>query len=134
MDDKINLTAEQVRSARALLQWSQADLAHRADVAVSTIADFEKGQRVSIPNNISAIQQALESVGVRFSPGGASLIHELSFFLISEGNAAELYLHYTAEGTPAVQDFLAVFGKVQGGEASIDAVQSATARLRISGA
>jgi transcriptional regulator with XRE-family HTH domain len=130
MDDKLSLTAEHVRSARALLQWSQADLAQRADVAVSTIADFEKGQRMPIPNNVSAIQQALESAGVRFSPVGASLIHELSLFLMSEGNAAELYLHYSAEGAPAVQEVLAVFGEIQVGEASINAVQSATTILK----
>ena len=52
---------EQVRAARSLLGWSQQDLAAKAGVAISTIADFERGQRSPIPNNALAIRQALEA-------------------------------------------------------------------------
>jgi transcriptional regulator with XRE-family HTH domain len=129
-EDDLILSAEQARSARALLQWSQADLAKAADVAVSTIADFEKGQRVPISNNLSAMRGALERGGVRFTPDGASLLQRLSLFLMSETNAAELQVHYTAEAAEAVGDVLSVFGNVEGGVASIDAVQSATVVLK----
>lgn len=129
-DDQAVLTAEQARSARALLQWSQADLAKAADVAVSTIADFEKGQRVPISNNLNAMRGALETAGVRFTPGGASLLQQLSLILMSENNGAELQLHYTVEAAHAVSELLSVFGEVEGGQASIDAVQSATVALK----
>jgi transcriptional regulator with XRE-family HTH domain len=65
------LTPRQVRAARALLTWSQQDLAKRAGIAVSTVADFERGQRTPVPNNAEAIRVALEKAGIRFPPGGA---------------------------------------------------------------
>jgi transcriptional regulator with XRE-family HTH domain len=129
-DEQPILTAEQARSARALLQWSQADLAKAADVAVSTIAEFEKAQRVPISNNLNAMRGALEAAGVRFTPGGASLLQQLSLHLMSENNGAELQLHYTVEAADAVSEVLSIFGKVEGGQASFDAVQSATASLK----
>ena len=63
---------EQIRAARSLLGWSQNDLASRAGVAVSTVADFERGQRNPVPNNASAIRYALESAGVQFTETGVS--------------------------------------------------------------
>jgi hypothetical protein len=111
-----------------LLHWSQADLAKHAAVAVSTIADFEKGQRVPIANNISAIREALEGAGVWFTPNGASL--GASLYLMSEDNAADLVLQYTPQGVSAVQDVLSAFGDVHGEAVSIAAVQSATPALK----
>lgn len=66
-----SITPAQVKAARALLGWSQRDLATHAKVAVSTVADFERGQRVPMPNNIDAIRQAIEAGGVRLAAGGA---------------------------------------------------------------
>jgi transcriptional regulator with XRE-family HTH domain len=65
------LSAKQVRAARALLAWSQQELAKNAGVAGSTVADFERGHRTPVPNNAEAIRTALENAGVRFLPGGA---------------------------------------------------------------
>ena len=65
------LTPKHVRAARALLAWSQQELANNAGVATSTIADFERGQRTPVANNAQAIRSALESAGVRFLPTGA---------------------------------------------------------------
>ena len=60
------ITAPQSRAARGLLDWSQADLAKAASVGVSTIADFERGRRTPIGNNLAAIQTALEAAGIEF--------------------------------------------------------------------
>ncbi len=60
------LSPEQSRAARGWLDWSQADLAERAHVSLSTIRDFEKGRRVPIANNLEAIQRALEAEAVTF--------------------------------------------------------------------
>ena len=65
-----NLTAEQVKAARALLAWSQQDLASNARVAVSTVADFERGARTPVANNAQAIREALESAGLEFLAAG----------------------------------------------------------------
>ena len=69
------ITPEQSRAARGWLDWSQDDLAKRANVALSTIRDFEKGRRVPIGNNLSAIAGALKHAGVTptYSEAGVPL-------------------------------------------------------------
>ncbi|HEY1746965.1 MAG TPA: helix-turn-helix transcriptional regulator [Xanthobacteraceae bacterium] len=67
----IVLTAAQSRAARALLGWSQTELARRASVATSTVADFERGQRSPVTNNLEALKLAFEKEDITFPPGGA---------------------------------------------------------------
>ncbi len=67
----VDLAPRHVKAARALLAWSQQDLAKAAKVATSTVADFERGQRTPVANNAEAIRTALESAGIRFLPTGA---------------------------------------------------------------
>lgn len=59
------LTPEQSRAARAWLDWTQDDLARLAKVSLSTIRDFEKGKRVPIANNLSAINGVFHARGIR---------------------------------------------------------------------
>ena len=63
------MSPEQCRVARAWLDWSQQDLAKRAKVSLSTVADFEKRRRTPILNNLVAMQAALEKAGVVFTNG-----------------------------------------------------------------
>jgi transcriptional regulator with XRE-family HTH domain len=65
------LSPKQIRAGRALLAWSQQELAKNAGVAASTVADFERGQRTPVPNNAEAMRTALEKAGIIFPPGGA---------------------------------------------------------------
>jgi len=58
------LTSVQSRAGRALLGWSQTELAERSHLGLSTIRDFEKGRRIPTINNLAAIEQALEAAGV----------------------------------------------------------------------
>lgn len=64
------LTPEQSKAARALLAWSQQELASAARVAISTVADFERGARMPVANNAQAIREALEGQGLQFIAGG----------------------------------------------------------------
>jgi transcriptional regulator with XRE-family HTH domain len=64
------MTPKQVKAARAMLDWSQQDLAEIAGVATSTVADFERGQRTPIASNAQAMRSSLESAGIRFLPNG----------------------------------------------------------------
>jgi transcriptional regulator with XRE-family HTH domain len=59
------LTPEQCRAARGWLDWSQADLAQRARVSLSTVRDFEKGRRTPITNNLEALWHAIDAAGVQ---------------------------------------------------------------------
>ncbi len=70
------LTASQLKAARALVNWSQKELARRANVGTSTVADFERGKRVPILNNLEAMRAALEEAGVRFQQDGVVLNKE----------------------------------------------------------
>lgn len=65
------LTAEQIKAARALLGWSQTDLARGAGVGVSTVADFERGQRAPVAASLQAMRAAFEGAGIAFLAGGA---------------------------------------------------------------
>jgi DNA-binding XRE family transcriptional regulator len=65
-----SLSPEQVKAARALLAWSQQELAAAARVSASTVADFERGMRTPVANNALAIREVLESKGLEFIAGG----------------------------------------------------------------
>lgn len=67
------ITPEQCRAARNWLDWTQDDLANRANVSLSTVRDFEKERRTPIQNNLDAIQKALESAGVSLTFDGETL-------------------------------------------------------------
>lgn len=66
------MTPEQSRAARALLNWTQPQLAEAAHVGLSTIRDFETGKRQPIVNNLAAISSALESAGIQFVDDGVT--------------------------------------------------------------
>ncbi len=57
---------EQCRAARALLGWTQSDLAAAASVGVVTIRQFEGGSTVPRRATIAVIRGALEAAGVSF--------------------------------------------------------------------
>ena len=72
------LTSEQVRAARALLQWDQKTLAEKSKVSIATIKRLEPLPGVLKANKltIEALQRALEGAGVEFIPengGGAGV-------------------------------------------------------------
>ena len=58
------LTPEQSRAARGWLGWSQEDLAKQANVALRTVASFERGEITPRPNNMAAIRRVLEAAGI----------------------------------------------------------------------
>ena len=79
-----DLPPKHVRAARALLAWSQQDLAKEAGVATSTIADFERGKRKPVANNAQAIRDALEKAGIRFLAKGAVIEPSLPLIAASK--------------------------------------------------
>jgi transcriptional regulator with XRE-family HTH domain len=72
------ITPSQIRGARALLDWSQEQLAKAAGISLSTIRDYEKERRGwredeiegtdPLVGGLDAIHRALEKEGVRFLP------------------------------------------------------------------
>ncbi len=64
----MSISAAQCRAARALLDWSQDQLAKNAHVSRATVADFERNNRMPMRNNLISITAALEAAGVAFIP------------------------------------------------------------------
>lgn len=58
------LTPEQCRAARALLDWTQDDLAEQAGVSRGTVRGFEGGLHGLQRGTAAAIRGALEAAGV----------------------------------------------------------------------
>ncbi|CAH0306698.1 DNA-binding transcriptional regulator [Roseomonas sp. CECT 9278] len=64
------LTAPQCRAARALLDWTQAELAAAAAVSPGTVRGFEAGRHVPHRASAAALRRALEAVGIVFIDAG----------------------------------------------------------------
>lgn len=67
-----NLTPAQARAARALLGWSQKELATNAGVAEATVTQFERGNRSPSRAVAWAMRLVLENAGVEFIAAGTS--------------------------------------------------------------
>ena len=64
------ITPRQIRTARALLGWSQQQLADKAIVSLNAVTRLEKGKVDSRVSTINAIEKTLTKAGVEFLPAG----------------------------------------------------------------
>jgi transcriptional regulator with XRE-family HTH domain len=64
------ITAGQIRAARALIGWKQADLASASGVAEAAIKNLERGSSDPRSSTLQAIQGAFEKAGVVFLDAG----------------------------------------------------------------
>lgn len=62
------ILAAQLRAARALIGWTQADLAAAAGVSTVSVKNIEKGTTEPRVGTLSAMTRALEEAGVIFLP------------------------------------------------------------------
>lgn len=72
----MTITPEQCRAGRALLNWSQKELADNAHLGLSTVRNYEVGRSIPTHNNLLGMQVAMEQAGVEFIPengGGAGV-------------------------------------------------------------
>ena len=64
----MTISPAQCRAARALLAWSQDDLAGASKVSKPTIANFEAGNSQPYARTLEDLSRALEAAGVQFIP------------------------------------------------------------------
>lgn len=128
MMEEVVLTSELVRAARSLLHWSQQDLASRANVGISTIADFERGQRQPVPNNVLAIRRAIESAGVIFTDGGVS--RGFTWTFVTEHEISSMHIAFGPRSVGTLLEFMSIFGSVAAPEVKLNMVQCATDELK----
>lgn len=70
------VSVRQIKAARALLDWSQSELANRSGVSTPTIKRLEvgKGELGGRTETVTAICAALEAAGVVFLADGEMLV------------------------------------------------------------
>jgi predicted transcriptional regulator len=64
------ITPRQIKAARALLGWSQQELADKAIISLNALTRLERGQVDSRLSTLTAVQKALLKAGVEFIPTG----------------------------------------------------------------
>jgi len=64
----MQITSDQCRAARSLLNWTQDELATNARISRATVADFEASARQPIKNNLIAMEDCMFAAGVEFVP------------------------------------------------------------------
>jgi predicted transcriptional regulator len=62
------ITSRQIRAARALLGWSQQELADKAIVSTNALIRLERGVVDSRLSTLTALQRALVKAGIEFIP------------------------------------------------------------------
>ncbi|MCY1325946.1 helix-turn-helix protein [compost metagenome] len=60
------LTADMIRAARALLGWSQIELARRSGVSQKALSDFERNKRPLTAYTSGKLREVIEASNVQF--------------------------------------------------------------------
>ncbi len=87
-----DISVEQLRAARSLLNWSQADLSKKSGYALATINNIERGQYQAHSATLNDIVQTFEESGIQFIDGPGVRI-QTSDFRIKYYEGADA-LHY----------------------------------------
>jgi transcriptional regulator with XRE-family HTH domain len=67
------ITPAQIKAARALIGWKQADLAKAAKLSATALNNIERSEADPKSSTLLRIHQALEAAGVEFIPSGVRL-------------------------------------------------------------
>ena len=68
------MNGNQIKAARSLLAWSQADLASASGLSIPTVKRAEGNSAINASAEATAtIQASLEAAGVEFIPSGVRL-------------------------------------------------------------
>jgi predicted transcriptional regulator len=66
----IMISSRQIRAARALLDWSQQQLADKAIVSLNALVRLESGKVDPRVSTLEAIEKTLVKAGIEFIPSG----------------------------------------------------------------
>lgn len=65
----MHITSRQIRAARALLNWSQKQLAHAAGLSYNTLNNIERDTANPRPESLKSLKDVMEHAGVEFLDG-----------------------------------------------------------------
>jgi transcriptional regulator with XRE-family HTH domain len=131
------LECSQIRAARALLNWSQLDLAKASQMANSSIKNIENENTTARRETLVQIRAAFESNGVEFLPGSGVKL-KTDIVSIAQGREATPALFesiYTFAHASADREVL-ILGLDEGFSAQYDGLaklQDHNARLKAAG-
>ena len=102
------LECSQIRAARALLNWSQADLAKASQMANSSIKNIENENTSARRETIEQIRSAFENNGIEFLPGsGVKLKTDVVMTVQGKAATAALFQNlYTTAHASADREIL----------------------------
>ncbi len=83
-------TVEQIRAARALIGWSQGDLAEHAGLSQTGIARIENGSNQPNSTTLEKIVSAFDDVGIIFILGGVQKAQDTLTILDGEDSLRKL--------------------------------------------
>ena len=92
LSEQGDVSVDQLKAARSLLNWSQSDLAQRSGYSLPTINNIERGQYEAHSVTMDDIIQTFEQAGIQFIDGPGVRIDNSAFQVkCYEGSDA---LHY----------------------------------------
>lgn len=83
----MTITTAQIRGARGLLDWSQAELSQRTGVSTTSIGNIESGNTQARESTLETIRKAFETNGIEFLPGSGVKLRD-QMVVTLEGNDA----------------------------------------------
>ena len=102
------LECSQIRAARALLNWSQSDLAKASQMANSSIKNIENENTTARRETVAQIRAAFESNGIEFLPGSGVKLKSDAVTMVQGKEATPTLLTslYTTAHTSADREIL----------------------------
>ena len=93
LTEHADISVDQLRAARSLLNWSQAELSKKSGYALATINNIERGQYQAHSATLDNIIQTFEEAGIQFIDGPGVRIQTANFRIkYYEGSDALTYL------------------------------------------
>lgn len=99
------ITREQIKAARALLDWSQKNLAEKSGVSEPTIKLIETARIHSKPDTLQLLQEAMEQGGVEFlAQNGVRFRNDLVTVIEKRHEDDDVYLRLLDDIYDTVKD------------------------------
>jgi transcriptional regulator with XRE-family HTH domain len=73
----MSISTAQIRGARGLLDWSQAELSRRTNISTTSIGNIESGNTQARESTLAVIRKAFEEGGISFIDGGVRVQEQL---------------------------------------------------------
>lgn len=74
------IDAPRMRAARALLSWSQEDLAERSGITQATVANIEVGKHRPSSTTLQRLIESFHGAGIEFLPDGVRLLESVRVY------------------------------------------------------